>query len=501
MNTQQQLTERPPIVVVLGHVDHGKSTLLDSIRKSNTVAGEAGGITQHVAAYEVIHTTSEGEKKRVTFIDTPGHAAFTTIRDRGAQIADVAILVVAADDGVKPQTLEALQSIRGSGIPYIVAINKIDKANADIERAKLSLLEAGVYLEGLGGDVPWVPISAKVGTGISELLDLVLLAVALQEFKADPQVPAQGYVVEANRDPKRGIAATLIINNGTLETGMAVSVGSAFAPLRHIEDHTGTLIDTASFSTPVRVFGFNHLPTVGAAFTTHANRKDAEHAAQIAAEAERKTAENTTEDTGVFMLPVIVKTDFAGSLEAVRKEFAKIGDEHARVKIIHEDIGTITENDMKIAIAALKESPVVVGFTVEADSLAHEIARQHSIHIETSDIIYRLTERLAQILEERRPKRKEEEVLGSARVLKVFSSRHDTYLIGGTVEAGVLAKGSLIKVFRKKELVDEGEVLSLQVARQDAASVATSQEFGASIECPSEVMPGDRLESFTIHTV
>lgn len=500
MNTNAQLTERPPIVVVLGHVDHGKSTLLDYIRKSNTVAGEAGGITQHVAAYEVVHA-SEGEKKRITFIDTPGHAAFTTIRDRGAQIADVAILVVAADDGVKPQTLEALQSIRASGIPFIVAINKIDKSNADIERTKVSLLEANVFLERLGGDVPWVPISAKTGAGVSELLDLVLLAVALQEFKADPHVPAEGYVVEANRDPKRGIAATLIITNGTLKTGMAVSVGSAFAPLRHVEDHAGMPVESASFSTPVRVFGFDHLPAVGAPFTTHANRKDAESAAKKAADAEKESIGKTNAESDAFILPVIVKTDFAGSLEAIRKEFAKIGDEHARVKIIHEDIGTITENDMKVAVAALKENPVVIGFTVEADSLAHEVARQYGILIETSDIIYRLTERLQTLLDERRPKRKEEEVLGSARVLKVFSNRHDTYLIGGSVESGTVPKNGLIKVFRKKELIDEGEVLSLQVARQDVSSVNAGQEFGASVDCPSEILPGDRLECFTIHTV
>ena len=214
-------TERPPIVVVMGHVDHGKSTLLDFIRKSNTVEKEAGGITQHVAAYEV-EREKDGGKKRITFIDTPGHAAFQAIRARGANVADIAILVVAADDGVKPQTLEALASIKGADIPYVVAINKIDKPNSSVERTQASLMQEGVYLEKLGGDVPWAAISAKTGQGVEELLDLVLLVAEMHEMKGDPAAPAEGYVIEAHRDPKRGLAATLIVTNGTLKSGMAL---------------------------------------------------------------------------------------------------------------------------------------------------------------------------------------------------------------------------------------------------------------------------------------
>ncbi|MBI2030769.1 GTP-binding protein, partial [Candidatus Kaiserbacteria bacterium] len=247
-------TERPPIVVVMGHVDHGKSTLLDFIRKSNIVAGEAGGITQHVAAYEVVHE-HEGAKKRITFIDTPGHAAFQSIRARGANVADIAILVVAADDGVKAQTLEALASIREAKIPFIVTINKIDKPNADISRTQASLLEKEVYLEKLGGDVPWVAISAKAGTGVDELLDLILVVAELQEFKGDASVPAEGYVIEAHRDAKRGIAATLIITNGILKSGSSILAGHAIAPVRIMEDHTGKAIREATFSTPITLRG------------------------------------------------------------------------------------------------------------------------------------------------------------------------------------------------------------------------------------------------------
>ena len=254
----------------MGHVDHGKSTLLDFIRKSNIVAGEAGGITQHVAAYEV-EREKNGAKKRITFIDTPGHAAFSTIRARGANVADIAILVVAADDGVKAQTLEALAQIREANIPFIVAINKIDKPNADINKTHASLLEQNVFLEKLGGDVPWAAVSAKAGTGVEDLLDLILLVAEINDFKADPSASATGYLIEAHRDQKRGIAATLIITNGTLESGQAVLAGDAIAPVRIMEDHLGKSLKSATFSTPISLVGFDELPNVGENFTTYKN--------------------------------------------------------------------------------------------------------------------------------------------------------------------------------------------------------------------------------------
>ena len=259
--------ERPPIVVVMGHVDHGKSTLLDFIRKSNIVAREAGGITQHVAAYEVSH-----KGKRITFIDTPGHAAFQTIRARGADVADVAILVVAADDGVKAQTLEALSSIKEAHIPYIVAINKIDKPNANVERAQAGLSEQGVYLEKLGGDVPWAAISAKTGAGVEDLLDIILIVAEMHEFKGSPETPAEGYVIEAHRDPKRGLAATLIITNGTLKSGMAVLAGRGISPVRIMESTSDAPLRDVSFSTPIRLVGFDELPEVGASFRAPQNK-------------------------------------------------------------------------------------------------------------------------------------------------------------------------------------------------------------------------------------
>ena len=284
----QNITERPPIVVVMGHVDHGKSTLLDFIRKTKVAEHEAGGITQHVAAYEV-ERVKEGVKKRITFIDTPGHAAFKAIRARGANVADIAILVVAADDGVKEQTLEALASIREAKIPFIVAINKIDKPNANVEKTQGQLMEKEVYLEKLGGDVPWTAISAKAGTGVDELLDLILIVAELEALTADAGIPAEGYAIEAHRDPKRGIAATLIITNGTLSLGMAVLAGRALSPVRIMENHAGQKIKSATFSSPVSITGFDELPVAGESFTAYKSKRDAEEA-RSAAHIERPAA-------------------------------------------------------------------------------------------------------------------------------------------------------------------------------------------------------------------
>src|SRR3989338_3217331 len=333
--------ERPPIVAVLGHVDHGKSTLLDFIRKSNVVAGEAGGITQHVAAYEVERevvnpSTGLRVKKRITFIDTPGHAAFSAIRARGASAADIAILVVAADDGVKAQTLEALQSIRDAGTPFIVAINKIDKPNADQDRTIRMLLDEKVYLEKYGGDVPWAAISAKAGTGVEELLDLILLVAEMEGFKGDTSAAAHGYVIEAHRDQKRGLAATLIIKNGILKSGMAVLAGHAIAPVRIMESTAGKSLKEATFSTPVQLIGFDSLPQVGEEFHTYKNKRAAEEARPAFVPMDRSAgkAPLAEGETGPFEMPVIIPADASGSLQAIDQEVPKLGTEHARVRLV-----------------------------------------------------------------------------------------------------------------------------------------------------------------------
>lgn len=485
------ITERPPVVVVMGHVDHGKSTLLDFIRKSNVVAGEAGGITQHVAAYEVTH-----KDKRITFIDTPGHAAFSAIRARGANVADIAILVVAADDGVKAQTLEALQQIKDAGIPFIVAINKIDKPNADLSRTQGSLLEKGVYLEQLGGDIPWAAISAKVGTGVRELLDLVLLVAEIQEYKADTNAPASGYVIEAHRDPKRGIAATLIITSGTLENGSAVLAGRAVAPVRIMENHLGKTIKEASFATPVTLVGFDELPAVGETFTSYRNKKEADDARNaIAKTAPVVSAATTTPAEDCFYLPLIVRADTTGSLEAIISETMKLGDEHKRITIVYSGIGNITEGDIKTALAGMHKG-VVIGFNVGTERLAEALARQNGVQCENFNIIYKLTERLEEVLKESAPKRTIEEVKGRAKILKQFSHQKELTTVGGKVAEGFIEKKGRVRISRRNTVIGSGKIVSVQTNKQNVDRVENEQEFGMQIEAPFEVAQGDVIEYF-----
>ena len=489
-------TERPPIVVVMGHVDHGKSTLLDFIRKSNVVAGEAGGITQHVAAYEVEHER-EGIKKRITFIDTPGHAAFQAIRARGANVADIAILVVAADDGVKAQTLEALQSIRESKIPFVVAINKIDKPNANIEKTQASLLQEHVYLEKFGGDIPWAAISAKNGAGVSELLDLVLLVAELQEIKGDSSLSAEGFVIEAHRDQKRGIAATLIIKNGTLSQGMAVQAGRAIAPVRIMEDHVGKNLKSATFSSPVQLTGFDELPDVGLSFHSFKNKRAAEEARDAEKEsAPKATAQTAQESSDRFCMPLIVRADTSGSLEAIIHETARIANEFAEVRVVQSGIGTISENDIKNAIASPDVPATVIGFNVQVDATARERARQHNVHIETFDIIYKLTERVQELLQTATPKRTVEDVLGKVKILRQFSSRKDTHILGGSVLEGHVERGAHVRVMRRSTLMGLGKITNLQSHKQNVDRVETGSEFGTEITAPFEIAQGDTLECF-----
>jgi len=497
-----QFIERPPVVAVLGHVDHGKSTLLDFIRKSNTVAKEAGGITQKIAAYEIVRpSTSSGQAKKITFIDTPGHAAFQAIRKRGASVADIAILVVAADDGVKAQTLEALQEIRDAKIPFIVAINKIDKPNADMQRTISSILEQQVFLEKYGGEVPWTAVSAKQGTGVEELLDVILMVAELQGLKGDASVPAEGYVIEAHRDQKRGLAATLIIKNGSLGGGMFVLAGTALSPVRIMENSFGKQIKEATFSSPVQLIGFDELPEVGSAFKTAGKKRDAENAQEEARAARPKpnTLVPAAEQGERFIMPVIVRADSQGSLDAILFEMPKLSDEHSGIQIVASGLGNISEGDIKTAIAS-KETAAVIGFNVGIDPIASVLADRDGIRVETFDIIYKMTERIAELLKQTRPKRKVEEVVGRAKVLKQFSSRKTEHVVGGSVQSGYLAKNGSVRVLRRNLALGDGKLLNIQTNKQNADRAQEGSEFGAQIEADFEIAPGDVLECFVTRT-
>lgn len=492
MQEKTKIISKQPIVSVMGHVDHGKSTLLDYIRKSNIVAGESGGITQHIAAYEVMHETKDGDLKKITFLDTPGHAAFTAMRVRGANCADIAILVVSAEDGVKTQTLEALSAIIDSKIPYIVAINKIDKPGANIERTKNTLLENGVYLEGMGGDIPWAAISAKTGEGIDELLELVLFVTEFHEMRVDLAKPANGIVLESLNDPKRGITATLIIKEGTLKKGSFVVSGETIVTTRMMENFLGKSITEAYASSPITVVGFNSVPSVGAEFFTFDNKKDAEKAVlknKEGALIKDKFAEKHTE----FSVPLIIKADVVGSIEAIEKEVHKLDTEDAGFHIVHTGVGNINENDMKLAMA--DRSTIIVGFQVSIDKKAIDYKDQMGINVEVFDIIYKLTEKLETTLETMRPRKEIESISGEMKILKCFNQTKDKQVIGCSVTNGAVKIGSLVKIMRRENMIGQGKITEMQHNKSKAKEVFEGDECGIQVETKITLAPGDILQA------
>jgi translation initiation factor IF-2 len=483
-------TSRPPVIAVMGHIDHGKSSLLDYIRKANIVAGEAGGITQHVAAYIALHN-----ERPVTFLDTPGHEAFKALRSRGAAAADIAILVVAADEGVMPQTLDALGAIKEVGIPFIIAITKIDKNNADIERTKNSLLEHGIYLEGLGGDIAFSPISSKTGDGIPELLDLVLLAADLLELTADPEASATGFVLESTQDPKRGASATLIIKDGSLTLDGLVVAGDAYAPIRFIEDFRGKRVQKAGPSEPARISGFSKLPQAGSLFSITKNKKEAEALANANAKELASSPERAPLEEGMVELPLIIKADVAGSVDAIVHELAKITHERARIRVVASGVGSVSEGDIKTAHAA---GGTVIAFNVGTDAIASELAQRDAVHILPFSIIYELSDTIAKLLVERVPSVAAEKELGRALVLKNFSSSGKKHVLGARYISGTLSVGSRIKIVRKGENLASGSISNLQQARADVKEIKTEGDFGTEIEVREKPIYGDEVVSFIV---
>lgn len=504
--TEHNIIERPPVIVIMGHIDHGKSTLLDYIRKTNVVEGEAGGITQRVSAYEVEHKNSAGKIKRITFLDTPGHEAFQQIRSRGAVAADIAVLVVSAEDGVKTQTLEALKCIKEEKLPYIVAVNKIDKPNADLNRTIQSLSENEIYIEGYGGDVPYVAISAKTGEGVPELLDMMLLVSEMEQLRGDPAKPAEGIVIESNVDSKKGISATLIIKDGTLETGMSVAAGDSFSPVRLLENFKGEKIKEAVFSSPVIIVGWNKIPKVGSAFKAFEKKKDAEEysTAQTSAHIRKAPAkksgaavgEKENPESEKVLIPLVIKADTAGSIEAIEYEISKVETEKVRPEIISSSVGNINESDVKSAMSSA--GSFLVGFNVKTDTSAKNLAERNSLGILVFDIIYKVKEWLEERIKEKTPKEEVEETKGIAKIARVFSKNKDKQIVGGKVESGSLLVGGNVKIKRRDAEIGTGKVRELQQQKVKASEVREGYEFGAMVESKTEIAPGDRIELFQI---
>lgn len=497
----------PPIVSVMGHIDHGKTTLLDYIRKSctegtdsrhkNVAEGEAGGITQHVSAYEVKRTGSDGKVKSITFLDTPGHEAFAGIRSRGAQVADIAILVVSAEDGVKPQTKEALKFITKSKTPFIVALTKTDKPSANIERAKQSLLENEIYVEGYGGEIPCVPVSGVTGEGVSDLLDMILLVAEVENISGETDKPAEGVVLEATRSKESGISATLIVKNGTLKKGMAVVVGNAISPLRQMENFAGKKIETAGPGTPVSILGWDGMPETGGEFISFATKKEADKYLETSRTSTMSRNGHTEIKIDLRVaLPIVVKADVSGTLEAIEYELGKLATEKIYPKIIQAGTGTINESDLKIASGI--EGSLMLGFNVKVDNAARNLSERDGVKIELFTIIYKLIERVQEILIERTPKFETSETRGTAKIIRMFSQVKDKQIIGGKVTEGSIGVGDEFKIMRRGAEVGKGRIRELQQKKVKTSEVQKDLEFGAQVEARIEIAPGDMIESFVL---
>ncbi len=480
-----------PVVAVVGHIDHGKTTLLDFIRKSAVAAREAGGITQRVSAYEIGHKTPDGERF-ITFIDTPGHEAFQSMRKRSANAADIAILIVAADDGVKPQTIEAKKAIEEAGVPMIVCFTKIDKDTANLDRAKESVLREGLYLEGLGGDVPWAAVSGKTGDGVPELLDLILLVAEVQGLASKPEAPFKGVVIETARDARTGISATVIVKEGTLKTGAYALTTGAYAPLRSIENFMGERVDSITCGKPVRITGWTSEPAVGAEIRVVESKKDAEEAATVARTVAplREVSDGASEKT---VVRIVLKADTAGSLEALRYELAKITHPDVDVLIADAGTGTVNENDVKVLIGF---SPaLILGFGVKVDPSAKDLAERQHIPLETRAIIYELSEWFAAEIKKHVPDRSAEAITGVAKILKHFSTTGNKHVIGGKVEEGVLKKNDVVTIFRRGIEVGMGKVVNLQLQKANADSVSAGMECGMQVDSKADIVGGDTLQA------
>ncbi|KKW10029.1 MAG: Translation initiation factor IF-2 protein [Parcubacteria group bacterium GW2011_GWB1_49_7] len=442
----------------------------------------------------------DGKTSRITFLDTPGHEAFKNIRTRGASVADIAVLIVAGDDGVKPQTLEVLKYILESKLPYLVAITKVDKSSADVTRTKQSLAESGVLVEGYGGDVSVVEVSAKTGQGVEEFLDMIDLIAEMENFSGNMDENGSGVIIEANLDPKRGVAATGIVKNGIVRKGMFAACGDSTMPIRFLLDAENNMVEELSFSSPVRLIGWDKLPPIGEEFKTFLKKADAEEYAREFAEKGKALNTNpkglALESEGVSSLSLIIKADTAGSLEAVRSEIGKLSRERILPRVILASVGSVGENDVKAALAT--PGSVILAFHTKIDSQAASLAERTGVEIFPFDIIYELTDKTTELLATREPRIEVEEISGSAKVLKLFSTVKNKQVLGARVVTGFIAKGNNLRIMRREAEIGRGKIKELQMAKVDAPKVEEGSEFGALIESKTEIAPGDILEAVSM---
>ena len=493
---QLLLTNRPPVVTILGHVDHGKTSLLDAIRQTDVAAGEAGGITQHIGAYQV-----EMKGRHITFLDTPGHAAFTQMRARGAQGADIVILVVAADDGVMPQTREAIAHAKAARVPIMVALNKIDKANANPDRVKQQLAELELVPDEWGGNTMIIPVSAKLKQGIDDLLEGILLVADNIEIKANPDGKVIGTVIEAEVDKTKGVMATLLVQNGTLEFGDIVVAGATHGKLRALSDYKGKPVRKAGPSTPVAVMGLSDVPSAGDLFEVVDSEREARsivaertETAKTQAQAKKKVS---LEDLFASVqageakeLNLIVKADVQGSLDPIVSELNKLGEGEIGIKILYSETGNIGENDVMLASAS---NAIIIGFNVQADVSARRLAEKEGVDIRLYEIIYRMTEDIEKALSGMLEPEVKEKIIGRAQVLQVFSASKFGKVAGCRVTDGELRRNAKVRLYRGTDMIFEGDMGSLRHEKEDVREVKQGYECGVGFKNFSDIQPGDQL--------
>lgn len=502
---EEDMQVRPPVVTIMGHVDHGKTTLLDSIRKTKVVEGEAGGITQHIGAYQI-----EENGKKITFLDTPGHAAFTTMRARGAEVTDTTILVVAADDGVMPQTIEAINHAKAAEVPIIVAVNKIDKPTANPDRVMQELTEHGLVPEAWGGETIFVPLSAKTGEGIDELIEMILLVSEVAELKANPNRAAKGTVIEAELDKGRGSVATLLVQTGTLHVGDPIVVGNTFGRVRAMVNDIGRRVKTAGPSTPVEITGLNDVPHAGDQFLVFKDEKTARQVGE--ARASKQLDEQRSDKAKLSLddlfeqikqgdvkdINLIVKADVQGSAEALTAALQKIEVEGVKVKIIHTGVGAITESDIILASAS---NAIVIGFNVRPDGNAKSTAETENVDIRLHRIIYKVIDEIEAAMKGMLDPEYEEKVIGQVEVRQTFKVSKIGTIAGGYVTEGTITRDSGIRLIRDGVVIFEGEVDVLKRFKDDVKEVSQGYECGITIKKYNDIREGDVMESFVMQEI
>jgi translation initiation factor IF-2 len=503
---ESRLEPRPPVVTVMGHVDHGKTLLLDAIRRTDVVAGEFGGITQHIGAYQV-----HQDGRVITFIDTPGHEAFTAMRARGAQITDIAVLVVAADDGVMPQTIEALNHAKAAEVPIVVAVNKIDKPEADPQRVRQQLVQQGIVPAEWGGEYEFVDVSAKARTNLDQLLETILLVADVEQLKADPQARGRGVTIEAHLDKGRGPIATVLIQRGTLKIGDAVVCGAAFAKVRAMLDENRQPLREAGPARPVQVLGWSHVPEAGDEVRVVADEREARHIAQER-EARIRAAEQAAARPAASLaellvqarqgelpaLNLIIKADVQGSLEAILDALEKLPQDEVRVQVVHRGVGGITENDISLALAS---SAVVIGFNVRPDVGARELAEREGVDVRLYRVIYQALDEIRQALSGLLAPEEQEVELGRAEVRALFRVPRLGMVAGCMVTHGTVTRGSLARLVREGTIVYTGRVGSLRRFKDDAREVTEGFECGIGLENFQDIHEGDIIETYEVHEV